>query len=98
MSFYLTPSPNISIKLKFGVVHCVKSVPIRSFSGPCFSAFGLDTGRYEVSLPTQPKCSKIETRKTPNADTFHAGAKITDEQNRLSKVFFYDKISLPKIP
>ena len=26
-------------------VHCVKSVPIRSFSGPYFAAFGLNTER-----------------------------------------------------
>ena len=28
--------------------HCVKSVPIRSYSGPHFPAFGLNTERYEV--------------------------------------------------
>ena len=30
--------------------HCVKSVRIRSYSGPCFPAFGLSTERYGVSL------------------------------------------------
>ena len=30
--------------------HCVKSVRIRSFSGPCFPVFGQDTERYGVSL------------------------------------------------
>ena len=29
--------------------HCVKSVRIRSFSGPHFPAFGLNTERYSVS-------------------------------------------------
>ena len=38
--------------------HCVKSVRIRSFSGPYFSAFGLNTERYGVSLCTQSKCGK----------------------------------------
>ena len=30
--------------------HCVKSVRIRSFSGPYFPAFGLNMDRYRVSL------------------------------------------------
>ena len=30
--------------------HCFKSVRIRCYSGPYFSAFGLNTGRYEASL------------------------------------------------
>ena len=30
--------------------HCVKSVRIRSYSGPQFPTFGLNTGRYSVSL------------------------------------------------
>ena len=44
---------------------CVKSVPIRSFSGPYFSAFGLNTERYSVSLCIQSKCRKTRTRKLP---------------------------------
>ena len=42
--------------------HCVKSVRIRSYSGshfsPHFPAFGLNTGRYGVSLRIQSKCGK----------------------------------------
>ena len=38
---------------------CVKSVSIRSYSGPHFSALGLNTG-------------KMRTRITPNTDTFYA--------------------------
>ena len=53
-------------------IHCVKRVRIRSFSGPYFSAFGLSTERYGVSLPIQSKCGKIRTWITPNMDTFHA--------------------------
>ena len=35
-------------KLKVGSGHCVKSVRIWSFSGPYFSAFGLNTERCSV--------------------------------------------------
>ena len=50
--------------LKAGV-HCVKSDYIWSFSGPYIPAFGLNTERYS-------ECGKIQSRKTPNTDTFHA--------------------------
>ena len=53
-------------------IHCVKSVRIRSFSGQYFSAFMLNTGRYSVSLRIESECEKIQARKTPNMDTFHA--------------------------
>ena len=45
-----------------------------SFSGPYFSAFGLN---HSVSLCIQSKCGKIRTRKTPNMDTFHGVEVIT---------------------
>ena len=35
--------------------HCVKSVRIWSFSGPCFSAFGLNTERYGAFSPNAGK-------------------------------------------
>ena len=38
------------------VVHCVKSSRIRSYSGPQFSAFGLNTERYSVFGPNAGKC------------------------------------------
>ena len=41
----------------------MKSVHIRSFRGPYFLAFGLNT---------ESECGKIRTRKTPNMNTFHA--------------------------
>ena len=53
-------------------VHCVKSAHIRSYPGPYFPAFGLNTERYGVSLRIQSECEKIRTRITPNTDTFHA--------------------------
>ena len=39
---------------------CLKTIHIWSLSCPYFPAFGLN------------KCGKIQTRKTPNTDTFHA--------------------------
>ena len=50
--------------------HCLKSVRIRSFSSPYFSAFGLNTQRYSASLRFQFECGKIQTRKSPNTGTF----------------------------
>ena len=44
-------------------LHCVKSVRIRSFSGPYFPAFGLNTERYEVSLCYYSECWKMRTSK-----------------------------------
>ena len=52
--------------------HCLKIVRIRSFSGPCFPTFGLNTERFGVSLRTESKCGKIRTRKTPNMNNFYA--------------------------
>ena len=45
-------------------VHCVKSVCIRSLSGPHFPAFERNTKRCEVSLCIQSKCWKIRTRSS----------------------------------
>ena len=58
--------------LKENDLHCVKSVRIRSFSGPYFPAFGLNTEICGVSLHIQSECGKMRTRKTPNTVTFHA--------------------------
>ena len=58
-------------------LHCVKSIRIRSFSGPYFSAFGLNTGKYgpeNSALCIQSECGKIRTKKTPNTDTFHVAS------------------------
>ena len=52
--------------------HCVKGVRIRSYSGPYFPAFGLNTERYSVSFRIHSECAKIRTRITPNTDTFYA--------------------------
>ena len=54
----------------------MKSVFIQSFSGPYFPLFRLNTEYlsvlYGVSLRIKSKCGKIQARKTPNTDTFHA--------------------------
>ena len=45
------------------IMHCMKSVRIRSFSGPYFPAFGLNTDRYSVSLRIQSECRKMRSKK-----------------------------------
>ena len=47
--------------------HCIRSVRIRSYSGPDFPAFRLNT-EYNI----QYEYGKIRTRITPNTDTFYA--------------------------
>ena len=51
--------------------HCVKSVNIRSFFGPHFPIFGLNTEKYSLSLRIQSECGKIRTRKNLTMNTFH---------------------------
>ena len=58
--------------IKNSKIHCVKSVPIWSYFGPYFPVFRLNKKRYEVSLSIQFECGKIQTRTTPNMDTFYA--------------------------
>ena len=50
--------------------HCVKSVHIRGYSGPHFSAFGLNREKYGVFLRIQSECGKMRTTITPNMDNF----------------------------
>ena len=50
--------------------HCVKSVRIRSYSGPHFPALGPNAKRYSVSLRIQSEWGKMKTRITPNTNTF----------------------------
>ena len=70
--------------------HCVKRVCIQSHSGPYFSAFGLNTDRYGVSLRIQSECGKMWTRITPNMDTFHA---VDDLMNFLPFDYLWTKMS-----
>ena len=48
-----------------------RNVRIRSYSGPYFPAFGLNTERYKVRS-IRSEYGKIRTRITPNEDTFYA--------------------------
>ena len=48
---------------RFVDLHSVKSVRIRSYPGPYFSAFGLNTERYGVSNYIQSECRKTQTKK-----------------------------------
>ena len=61
---------------KYNSVYCVKSVRIRSYSGPYFLAFERNTERYSAFLRIQFECGVIRTRKTPNTDTFHTVSAI----------------------
>ena len=49
-----------------------KKCPYSGYFVPHFSAFGLNTERYGVSLHIQSECGKMRTRITPNMNTFHA--------------------------
>ena len=83
--------------------HCVKSVRTRSFSGPYFPAFGLNTKKTPYSLCFQSKCRKMQTRKIPNMGTFHAVPIIclnhflTVYRHELTKWFVALKLILPII-
>ena len=81
--------------------HCAKNIYIRSYSGPYFPSFGLNTERYSVSLRIQSECGKIWTRITPNTDTFYAVyfsylhknvAEAYSEPSRTSKMQLFAKI------
>ena len=54
------------------MAYLVEIFRIWSFSGPYFPAFGLNTEIYGVNLRIHSECGKIQTRKTPNTDTFYA--------------------------
>ena len=55
-----------------GNKHCVKRVRTRSFSGPYFRAFGMNTERYSPYVRIESESGKIWTRKSPDTVTFHA--------------------------
>ena len=74
-------------------IHCVKSVRIRSYSGPYFPTFGLNTERYGVSLPIQCEYGKMRTRITPNTDTFHA---VIFRTLAYSETKTYSDLSMPR--
>ena len=67
-------------------MHCVKRVRIRSYSGPHFSAFGLNTERHRVRI--QSKCREMWTKITPNTDAFHAVSSVISHVNLLYRVIY----------
>ena len=61
--------------IRFGnsrIAYCVKSVRIRSYSGPHFPTFGLNTKKNTSSLRIQSEYGKKWTRITPNTKAFYA--------------------------
>ena len=59
-----------------GYMRCAKSVRVRNYSGPHFSAFGLNAERYSVCLRIQFECGKMRTTITPNTDILYAVMKV----------------------
>ena len=53
-----------------GILHCVKSVFIWSYSGPPFPAFGLNMERYSVPIRLQSECGEMQTILTPTQTIF----------------------------
>ena len=60
----------------------VKSVRIRSYSGPYFPASGLNTERYGVSLRIQSECRKIRTRENSVFGHFSRSVFLTKYYNK----------------
>ena len=74
-----TELSNFNITIRISLVqwltafsNCMKSVRIQSLSGSYFSAFGLNTERYGVSVCIQSKCGNKRSRKTPSTDISYA--------------------------
>ena len=65
--------------------HCVKSVCIRSYSSPHFSAFRLNT---EI-LRIESECGKMRTRITSSRDTFthRIDSKVATQRSFIKSVF-----------
>ena len=74
--------------------HCVKSVRIRSYFGPHFPAFRLNTERYFLSLRIQSECEKMWARITPNTDTFY----LVNDLAKISILTFQWKINFNPDP
>ena len=58
------------LNLLSGQLHWVKSVQIRSFSGPYFPAFGLNTERYGVSHYVDIPITEYLSVFSPNAGKY----------------------------
>ena len=69
------------------ILHSVKSVHSRSYSGPDCPAFRQNTERYEVFLRIQSKYRKMRTRITPNTTTFNAVFSLKRQSYSLFDIF-----------
>ena len=70
---YLTSKYSNPVNLKmYHYHHCVKSVPIRSCSGPYFPVFGLNLEICFVNLEIQSEYGKKQTTQIVNTDIFYA--------------------------
>ena len=78
ISNYLATSLCKNSGNKLAYLHCVKTVHIWSFSGPCFPACEMNRERYSISLNIQSECRKKRTRKTLNKDTFQGHFSSSD--------------------
>ena len=85
----------LSLSMLISVRHSVKSVHIRSYSGPYFPAFGLNTEKYSVSLRIQSECGKIRTRKSSVSGHFsrcgfiQKWINLTNQQFEAENSFLY---------
>ena len=72
--------------------NCVKSVRIRSYSGPHFPAFGLNTEIYSpYSVRMRENAGKMRTRINPNTDTLRC-----DNEEALKRLNIF-RSSRPKL-
>ena len=69
------------------MIHCVKNVRIRSYSGPHFFAFGLNTERYSASLPHFPAFSRIRTEYGEILRIFTAFFRIRTKYGEILRIF-----------
>ena len=77
----------IILEKYLGLYYCVNSVRIRSYSGPHFQAFGLNTERFSVSPRIQSKWTKMLTR-TNNPEYGHFLRSVSNIYNGA----FYENI------
>ena len=86
---YIHASFYVFLVCDFFIQHCVKSVRIRTYSGPHFPTLGLNTERHGISLRIQSKWGKMRTRITPNMDTFHAVQEAAEYRTNTVCLFIF---------
>ena len=73
-------------------MYCVKSVRIRSYSGPYFPAFELNMERYSVSLRIKSESEKVRTRKNYLFGYFsRSDCSVLEYQKEGSCVLYYKR-------